>query len=1051
MLPEVFTNLSLDNSPLDLIETPKLDSEQQRAVSLKSGKNLVTGNSGTGKTLVLAENVIQQINSGISASQIIIFCFSRDQVRTMRKYLSRRLFEKSIPQVSTFHSFTHAVMQSAMNQGMLSENYSLSPLRLLSGPEQEVMINELIKGTLEDDSIDWPSYLKPSLQTRGFVRQVRNLLARMRSLGMDPDQLIEVGQKFENQNWIALGHFAEMYLDNLDASESIDYGELVHRVNLLLHQVKDLKELNINYTHFYVDEYQDIDASQVRLLKKLVSPNRFLLCVGDKSESIYQFRGADYEAIDRFDKDFGLNEVINLKYNYRCKINIEPELLTFDSFTAQSNYIANEISKFKFENNSNKWSDTLIIIRNSNSLKNIQRALSTLGIPVEIDAEDLPLMKEPAARVLIDCLTFAGELASGNKNPLNPTMVKDLLKGPLIQASTFEIREAARLIRKKIKELEKPQISSDQAIYLAILDHENLYDLPIEITKGIRTLAALLHTAKDLIIEKKRVEVVLWSIWNYEISQKNKELFQTPEVENKWSDNLRNDALLFGMEGRIADQDLDVILSLFDLASREDERTLGTRGVLNFINDLGKQNFQAETIEQKSLIDEKVKIVTAHKVKGLEAKFVIIPDLQTDIWPSVKLRNSLLEVERLDYENVVRSPNKREILEEEKRLFEVAKSRASQKILISAVKNDYENHAEPSSFMFSFFNEKPKHISGYLNKNLSLNSIVTNLRLLAENENGPTEFKKALALRLNKLNQTKDVFNRPVSNYSNPHNWWATFSSNDNFYEVIKEKSFIKLSASSLATLRDCSLKWFLERKAGAILLRQNSASIGSIIHAIAQGLTNDEIKPNIESLKHELDKVWFQLNFESDWLNKREYENTLEILQNLLNWHLKRTDKKVLGAEIYFSFEINFENIDATVQVSGFIDRLEADTEDTSNIHIIDFKTSKNNLTKNEAGFDPQLGVYRLAVQQKALKLELESNAKDKSADLVYLRLQNKSGVTERESFDIEKSKIKEVIKDALEVIKSQNYKATPNPMCRTCGFKRMCPAQPEGRGVME
>ncbi|MEY3496234.1 MAG: hypothetical protein RJA80_456, partial [Actinomycetota bacterium] len=493
MLPEVFTNLSLDNSPLDLIETPKFDSEQLRAVSLKSGKNLVTGNSGTGKTLVLAENVIQQINSGISASQIIIFCFSRDQVRTMRKYLSRRLFEKSIPQVSTFHSFTHAVMQSAMNQGMLSENYSLSPLRLLSGPEQEVMINELIKGTLEDDSIDWPSYLKPSLQTRGFVRQVRNLLARMRSLGMDPDQLIEVGQKFENQNWIALGHFAEMYLDNLDASESIDYGELVHRVNLLLHQVKDLKELNINYTHFYVDEYQDIDASQVRLLKKLVSPNRFLLCVGDKSESIYQFRGADYEAIDRFDKDFGLNEVINLKYNYRCKINIEPELLTFDSFTAQSNYIANEISKFKFENNSNKWSDTLIIIRNSNSLKNIQRALSTLGIPVEIDAEDLPLMKEPAARVLIDCLTFAGELASGNKNPLNPTMVKDLLKGPLIQASTFEIREAARLIRKKIKELEKPQISSDQAIYLAILDHENLYDLPIEITKGIRTLAALLH------------------------------------------------------------------------------------------------------------------------------------------------------------------------------------------------------------------------------------------------------------------------------------------------------------------------------------------------------------------------------------------------------------------------------------------------------------------------------------------------------------------------------------------------------------------------------
>lgn len=1051
MLPEVLPDISLDNSALEVIETPKFDAEQLKAVSLKTGKNLITGIPGTGKTLVLAENVIQQINSGISSDKILIFCFSRDQVRSMRKYLSRRLFEKSIPQVSTFHSFTHALMQSAMNQGILSENYSLSPLRLLSGPEQEVMISELIKGTIEDNSIDWPQYLKPSLQTRGFVRQVRNLLARMRSLGMDPDQLIETGQKYDNKNWIALGHFAEMYLDNLDASESIDYGELLHRVNLLLHQIKDLKELNINFTHFYVDEYQDIDSSQIRLLKKLVSPNKFLFCVGDKSESIYQFRGADIQAIDRFDDDFGLNEIIDLKYNYRSKIKIEPEVLTFDNFSAQSSYIANEVSKFKYENNSTKWSDILIIIRNSNSLKNIQRSLSTFGIPVEIDAEDLPLMKEPAARILIDCLTFAGELAIGKSNPLNPTIIKDLLKGPLIQASTFELREAARLIRKKIKELEKPQISSDQAIYLAVLDHNNLYDLPLEITKSIRTLGALLHTAKDLIIDKKRVEVVLWAVWNYEISQKYKDLYKAIDVKEKWSTNLQKDALLFGMEGRIADKDLDAILSLFDLASREDERTLGTRGVLNFINDLGKQNFQAETIEQKSLVDEKVKIVTAHKVKGLEAKYVIIPDLQNDIWPSIKLRNTLLEVERLDYENVVRPPSKKEILDEEKRLFEVAKSRATQKLLISAVKNDYENHAEPSSFLHNFFEEKPKHISGFLNKNLSINSIVTNLRLLAENEIGNSEFKKALAQRLNKINQTKDIFNRPVSLNSNPHNWWATYSSNDNFYDIIKEKSFIKLSASSLATLKACSLKWFLERKAGATLLRQNSASIGSIIHAIAQGLTNDEIKPNLESLKKELDKVWFQLNFESLWLEKREYENTIEILQNLLNWHLKRSDKKILGAEVYFNFEMDFEDIQTTAQVSGFIDRLEADLDEESNIHIIDFKTSKNNLTKDEAGQDPQLAVYRLAVKEKSIKLELDPNVTDKSADLVYLRLQNKSGVIERESLDIEKSKIKEVIKNALVVIKEENYKATPNPMCRTCGFKRMCPAQPEGRGVME
>jgi hypothetical protein len=64
---------------------------------------------------------------------------------------------------------------------------------------------------------------------------------------MDPEQLIETGFKHDNENWIALGHFAEMYLDNLDASETTDYGELVHRVNLLLIRLKSLEEIGIKY------------------------------------------------------------------------------------------------------------------------------------------------------------------------------------------------------------------------------------------------------------------------------------------------------------------------------------------------------------------------------------------------------------------------------------------------------------------------------------------------------------------------------------------------------------------------------------------------------------------------------------------------------------------------------------------------------------------------------------------------------------------------------------------------------------------------------------
>lgn len=163
----------------------------------------------------------------------------------------------------------------------------------------------------------------------------------------------------------------------------------------------------------------------------------------------------------------------------------------------------------------------------------------------------------------------------------------------------------------------------------------------------------------------------MWNIWNLEINEQNTKLFDVEKTTYKWSKTLRENALRGGIEGRKADKDLDSILALFDAASRDDERTLGTRGVLNFLSDLGMQAFQAETLAQKPIEDDRVQIVTAHKSKGLQAKFVLIPDVQADIWPSSRLRNNLLEVERLGYETVVRSPSRNEIIAEDIRLLKL--------------------------------------------------------------------------------------------------------------------------------------------------------------------------------------------------------------------------------------------------------------------------------------------------------------------------------------------------------------------------------------------
>jgi superfamily I DNA/RNA helicase/RecB family exonuclease len=1047
---DVIPDIDLDNSALPLLEKPNLDEIQQQIVDHKQGALLVTGAAGSGKTTVLAEAIVEKIISGVKSDQIIIFCFSRDAARTMRKYLARRLPGYSIPHVSTFHSFTHSLMQSAYNQGLVVENYSFSPLRLLSGPEQEVAISELIRGTIEDNSIQWPSGLKTALLTQGFVRQVRNLLARMRALGMDPEQLIETGVNYENENWVALGHFAEMYLDNLDASETTDYGEIIHRANLLLLRLKDLSELNINYSHFFVDEYQDIDPAQNRLLKSLVKPNKFLLAVGDKEQSIYQFRGSDYLAIDRFKEDFENSSILQLINNHRLKNDIDIKINTFDSTNAQSFHIANEINRYKLENLDVKWSDILVVVRNTNSINYLIRALTSFAIPLNVETDDIPLAKEPAARVLLDTLNIAGQLAAGNDSPANSEVIRDLLKGPMISAPPFELRELARMLRKNAKNNNEQLLGTDQAIYQAVLNPKYLSEIPSDISQSVRRLGAIIHSAKDLIQNKTRIEVVLWNVWSAQISDKNKQLFNSVDSEHSWSKKLQENSFRGGIEGRKADADLDSVLALFDAAARDDERTLGTRGVLNFLSDLGMQNFQAETLAQKPMEDERVQIVTAHKSKGLEAKFVIIPDVQADIWPSARLRNNLLEVERLGYENVVRSPSRSEIIAEDIRLFWVARSRAKEKLLVSAIKSDFSDLGEPSPLLYKLFGKEIIHVFGFPKKPLSLNAIVAHIRKLSQKNGLTPEFVQALAKRLNKISVANDAFGRKVSFAADPSNWWATESVAKSPVAIAEENKPVILSGSGLATLRDCSLKWFLEKKAGANLGRQNSASIGSIIHALAHGLANGEIANSYGALKDNLDQVWPQLAYEADWIAERDYLEALETITNLLQWHDSRIDTKIVGSEVHFSFEQEVGE-DSKVKLSGYIDRVEQDILDEKNIHIIDFKTGKYALPKKAVEIDPQLGVYRLAIQNKSLEIKLADDAQDSSAELVYLKHKSRNSIKSYPNLPIPESKILEVLKDAYEKVKNEEFSATISELCRTCKFIRMCPAHSEGKPVID
>ena len=154
-------------------------------------------------------------------------------------------------------------------------------------------MREMLEGSRQSSRVDWPDSLAAAFGTRAFAGEVRAVLAKARQLGMDPDDVTAAGEAAERPEWQAVGAFFDEYLDVLDAEQVLDYAELVHRSRILLADPAIVAQLRAEITAVFVDEYQDTDPAQVRLLQAIAGDGRDVVVVGDPDQSVYAFRGAE--------------------------------------------------------------------------------------------------------------------------------------------------------------------------------------------------------------------------------------------------------------------------------------------------------------------------------------------------------------------------------------------------------------------------------------------------------------------------------------------------------------------------------------------------------------------------------------------------------------------------------------------------------------------------------------------------------------------------------------------------------------------------------------
>ncbi|MGW1804423.1 ATP-dependent helicase [Streptomyces sp. NPDC002078] len=433
----------LVRTPPATMDPPRLDAAQRAVVDHSTGPLLVLAGPGTGKTTTLVESVAARIARGADPERILVLTFSRKAAVDLRDRMALRIGAARAPRATTFHSYCYALVRAHQDSGLFTE-----PLRLLSGPEQDVTVRELLAGQPELQRLGlahvrWPDELRACLTTRGFADEVRAVLARSRELGLGPGALDAFARRIGRPDWRAAAAFLAEYLDVLDMQGVIDYAELVHRAVLLARRPETAARLAAQYDAVYVDEYQDTDPAQVRLLHALAGGGRTLVALGDPDQSIYAFRGADVNGILDFPAAFPRADgrpapVEVLRTSRRCgaallaatrlitqrmplprlpadkvRVHREPaavrdggrvEVYTYPTAGTELDNIADILRRAHLEDGV-AWSDMAVLVRaGARTLPTLRRALTAAGVPLDIDGDDLPLRHEPAVAPLLTAL-----------------------------------------------------------------------------------------------------------------------------------------------------------------------------------------------------------------------------------------------------------------------------------------------------------------------------------------------------------------------------------------------------------------------------------------------------------------------------------------------------------------------------------------------------------------------------------------------------------------------------------------------------------------------
>lgn len=1007
----------------------------------------VIGGPGTGKSTMLIEAAAAHIAAGLDPGSVLLLTGAGRLAASARGALTARLLGArggeglSVvrePMVRSVHSYAFSVLATAAARA------GDPPPRLVTGAEWDGIIRELLAGDLEDGAAGWPRELRPALITAGFANELRDLLARCAERGIDAGDLRRIGRECGRPEWVAAGRFAQQYEQVMLLRASVgtaapqatvpalSAAELVGAaLEALAADAGLLTAERARIRLLLVDDAQNLDPQAALLVRVLAAGTDAALIAGDPNQAVFGFRGADPALLTSAG-----GQVVHLTHSHRCAPAVARAVAGMASALprsawhaldgageqgsvsvrvaasphAESAVIADALRRAHLVDGV-PWSQMAVIVRSPSAAEALPRALQVAGVPVT-QPPGGPISEQPAVRALLTALAATARGLDGER-------AHALLAGPIGRMDPVSLRQLRRALRRQSADPDRP---ADALLTDALsgppLQLPPTLAGPVKRVRGVLAASARAHQAYA------DPRHTLWQAW------------ERSGLQRRWLTAAERGRA----EGALAERNLAAVTALFDTADDYVARTAGASltGLLDHVGALTLP----PALDVTSTA-EAVAVLSPHAALDRDWGMVIIAGLQDGLWPNTTPRGGVLGTQRLldvldglADEVSSRAP----LLAEERRLLIAAMGRARRRLLVTAVDSDAGDESSvPSPFVTELAalagggaGAPPRPVSAP--PVLSAAATVGRLRAAVCAPDGAVDDgERACAAE-----QLARLAAAGVPG-ADPAQWHglAEVSTEEPLWRG--DDHTVSLSPSTLQTLIDCPLRWLAERHGGTGARGLNS-TLGSLVHALLAEPRRTEAQ-----LVAELENLWDAVPFGASWYAANELERHRAMIAAFLAWRAAtRHELTELGTEVPLEGTLAAPAGGTPgVSVRGRIDRLERDAQ--GRIVVVDVKTAKTAVTKDDAQHHAQLSLYQLAVSAGLLP----DGDQPGGGRLVYVGKPSAGGATEREQTALGPDDLPgwaDAVHTAAAATAGPHFAARTNDGCAHCPVRPTCPAHTRG-----